>query len=186
MSYSHVIGFDDAPFDHSSHEPVLVVGSVCAGTRLHGVVSLTVSRDGSDSAGGVIETVRGSRFREHLQLVMLQGIAFAGFNVVDVFAVHDALHLPVLVISRRKPDLEAIRHALLKSVPNGEPKWEIIDRLGEMEPVRGVWVQRVGLELEDAAEVLESTVVEGKLPEALRIAHLVAGGIIRGESGGRP
>lgn len=33
--------------------------------------------------------IDGSRFTEHIQLIMLQGVAFAGFNVVDVFALHE-------------------------------------------------------------------------------------------------
>ena len=186
MALSNIIGFDDAPFDKTSDAPVTVVGAVFAGTRMHGVMSFEVARDGSDSAEAVIEAIRSSRFVEHLQLVMLQGIAFGGFNVVDVFEVHETLRLPVMVVSRKEPDREAIRRVLLERIPEGGAKWSVLERLGEMESVRGVWIQRVGLDLDEAEEALGASVVEGYLPEPLRVAHMIAGGIVRGESGGRP
>lgn len=185
MTHSHVIGFDDAPFDRSSSRQVRVIGAVCALTRLHGVLSFDVSKDGSDAAGRLIESVRSSRFAQHLQLVMLQGIAFAGFNVVDVFAVHEALGVPVLVVSRKEPDREAMRRILLERIEDGAKKWSILQNLGEMEPVRGIWVQRVGIEMGAVEEVLQSSVEEGNLPEPIRLAHLIAGGVVSGESRGR-
>lgn len=185
MSHSHVIGFDDAPFDRDSSSRVRVIGAVCASTRLHGVLSFDVSRDGDDAATRLIESVRSSRFGQHLQLVMLQGVAFAGFNVVDVFAVHEALGVPVLVVSRREPDREAMRRILLEKIEHGPTKWSILERLGEMEAASGVWVQRVGIEMAEVDEVLRSSVAEGNLPEPIRLAHLIAGGVVTGESRGR-
>lgn len=54
-----------------------------------------------------------------------------------------------------------------------------------MEPVGGVWVQRAGLSLDEAAALLAATTTQGRIPEPLRVAHLVAGGVGRGESRGR-
>ena len=88
MSYSHVIGFDDGPFEKGTSDPVMVVGAVCAGTRLHGVVSFEITPDGNDAAQSIVTSVRTSKFVEHLQLIMLQGIAFGGFNVVDDISDH--------------------------------------------------------------------------------------------------
>ena len=55
----------------------------------------------------------------------MQGIAFAGFNVVDVHTLHCALGLPVLVVARRRPDLAAIRRALVNHVRGGARKWRL-------------------------------------------------------------
>lgn len=184
MPLAHVIGFDDFPFERTHRGDVTVVGVVFAGSRLDGVVSGRVRRDGANSARVIASLVADSRF-EHLQLVMLQGIALAGFNVVDVFDLHARLSLPVLVVARREPDMEAIRDALLSRVPGGARKWSILERLGPMQPVAGVWVQRVGIEVVEADAVIRRFQVNGNIPEPLRVAHLVAGGIARGESRGR-
>ena len=47
--------------------------------------------------------VRGSQFDGHVRAVLLNGIAFGGFNVVDIHALAEALARPVLVVARRAP-----------------------------------------------------------------------------------
>lgn len=183
--FSNVIGFDDGPFHRKHRGDVLVVGAVCCNARLDGVVSGKVRRDGSNATRVITQLVQQSRFGPQIQLVMVQGIAFAGFNVIDLFALNEALKIPALAIARRKPDLSAIRQALLERVRGGVRKWAIIERLGPMEPVAGVYVQRVGLSLTEVDAVIRRFALHGLIPEPLRIAHLIAGGIVRGESTGR-
>ncbi|MBI2536405.1 MAG: DUF99 family protein, partial [Gemmatimonadetes bacterium] len=84
-----------------------------------------------------------------------------------------------------RPRLDRVRRALLARVPGGSRKWELIARLGPPEPVAGVFVQRVGLSLEDAERVIRRLAVNGSVPEPLRTAHLIAGAIATGESRGR-
>jgi endonuclease V-like protein UPF0215 family len=55
-----------------------------------------------------------------------------------------------------------------------------------MEPVAGVFVQRAGLSLADAEPVVRRLAVSGRIPEPLRTAHLIAGGLATGQSRGRP
>jgi hypothetical protein len=180
--FSNVVGFDDAPFARAHRGDVLVVGAVYAGARLEGVLAGKARRDGANATRVVADLVRRSRFRGHLQLVLLQGIAFAGFNVVDVHALHAALGIPVMVVARRRPDLAKIRAALLGHVRGGARKWRLIERAGPMEPVAGLYVQRAGIAPGDATRALRRLAISGKLPEPLRTAHLVAGGIATGES----
>lgn len=161
------------------------MGCVYAGHTLHGVLSGRVRRDGANSARVLARLILESRFRKQLQLIFLQGVALAGFNVVDARWLRQATGLPVLVVARREPDLEAVRRALLTRVPGGARKWALIERLGPMEPLGGVWVQRVGLSREEAGAALARFTVQGYIPEPLRAAHLIAGGIGRGHSRGR-
>ena len=179
---SHVAGFDDAPFGRGHRGDVPVVGAVFAGTRLDGVLSTRVRRDGANAAARLAACLEGSRFRPQLHAILLQGIAFAGFNVVDLHALWRRTGLPVLVVARRPPDLEAIRMALLDHVPGGARKWRLIEAAGPMEPVAGVHVQRRGISLADTETLLTRLQLHGKLPEPLRVAHLIAGGVTTGES----
>ena len=183
--FSHVIGFDDAPFDRAHRGDVQIVGAVYASGRLDGVLSARVRRDGANATRVIAECVRSSRFFPQLHAVLLQGIAFAGFNVVDVRALHRALDLPVLVVTRRRPDLAAIRRALLNHVRGGARKWRLIERAGPMEPLAGLYVQRIGIAPEQAAALLKRSAVNGVMPEPLRTAHLIAGGVTTGESTSR-
>ena len=182
---SNVIGFDDAPFPRDHRGDVTVIGVVCSRTRLDGVLRGRVRRDGANATGRMIELIEASQFAEHIRAVLLQGIAVAGFNVFDIGRLARVLGVAVLVVARKAPDLPAIERALRRTGPGWRRKWKLIEQAGEMEPARGLWVQRVGLSMPQAEHLLAVTTLHGKVPEPLRMAHLIAGGITTGASRGR-
>jgi hypothetical protein len=51
-----------------------------------------------------------------------------------------------------------------------------------MEPIGAVYVQRAGLSSPEAQAVLTRFAIHSAVPEPLRMAHLIAGGLARGES----
>lgn len=181
---AHVVGFDDAPFARTHRGDVAVIGTVYAGTRLDGVLRGKVRRDGRNATQVVSRLVRDSRFFPQLHLIMLQGIALAGFNVVDIHALHTHTGLPVLVVMRHAPSWDAIRNALLQRVPGGRRKWQLIEAAGAVEHLANVYVQRAGISAALAQAALERFQLWGHIPEPLRAAHLIAGGITTGESRG--
>ncbi|WP_414657811.1 DUF99 family protein [Deinococcus sp. VB343] len=140
-------------------------------------------RDGRNSTAELARLVSGQA--ERLQLIFLQGIALGGFNVVDLHELHERTGLPVLVVARRPPRLERIRRALLEQVPGGTRKWRLIEQAGEMEPCGAVCVQRAGLTLAQARAALDTFCRTSRIPEPLRTAHLIAGGVTRGSSAGQ-
>jgi endonuclease V-like protein UPF0215 family len=184
--FSNIIGFDDAPFDRNSNESVPVVGAVYAAHRMDGILIGKITRDGGDATRVIGNLVAKSKFSGHVQLVMLQGIAMAGFNVVDVKRLGHELNLPVLVVARRQPDFSAIQRALVNHVKNGRQKWNWIANLGAMEPIDAVFVQRVGISIEQADDVIKRFAVHSHIPEPIRTAHLIAGALVDGESRGNP
>lgn len=183
---ANVVGIDDGPFHRTHRGDVPIVGAVYARDRLDGVVVGKVRRDGANATRAIAEMIERSRFASHVRGVLLQGIAMAGFNVVDLQMLRDRLQVPVLVVSRRRPDMRAIRRALHTWVAGGSRKWELIQRAGEMERCAGVWVQRAGIGRAQAEATIQLHARHGRLPEPLRVAHLVAGAMVEGESRGRP
>ncbi len=172
----HIIGFDDAPFSKPHRGDVTVVGAIFTAGRLDGVICGKVRRDGANATKRLCELISGSRFHHHLQLIMLQGIALAGFNVVDIHRLHLKTGLPVLAICRRRPNLATIAKALQK-VKGGKRKWRLIERAGAPEPIAGVYVQRAGIDLATAHRVMTHTAIHSTIPEPLRTAHIIASGI---------
>ncbi|MDI1452153.1 DUF99 family protein [Polyangium sp. 6x1] len=172
--FSHVIGVDDAPFPRAHRGDVPIVGVAFAGTRLEGVLSSKVRRDGANATDVLATMIQGSRFAAHTRLVMMEGIALAGFNVVDIHALAERLGMAVLVVSKRNPNVPAVRHALLERVRGGARKWRLIEKAGPMEPCADLFIQRAGLDMQDATAVIRRLAVHGRLPEPVRVAHLVA------------
>lgn len=183
---SNIIGFDDAPFPRDHCGPVKVVGAVFARLRFDGVLIGEVEKDGCDAGAAIANLVGRSKFAEHAQLILLQGISLAGFNVVDVFKLNRSLDLPILVVARKAPDMGAVRRALISHIPRGRDKWAIIEKLGPMEPIGGVHVQRVGISKEQAASVIGRFAIHSRIPEPIRVAHLIAGALSAGQSRGNP
>lgn len=175
--YSHVVGFDDMPFPPSHRGDVGVIGAVYAGDRLDGVLRARVRRDGANATGVLAAAVEASRWAPQLQAVLLQGIALAGFNVVDLPALHRRLGVPVVAVARRPPDLAAIRRALATRVPGGARKWRLIRAAGPMHAAAGVYLQPVGMSPAVAAALVRCHARHGRMPEPLRTAHLIAAGV---------
>ncbi len=170
----HAVAFDDAPFPRSFRGRVPVVGVAFAGTRLDGVVACRVRRDGADATRAIAACLADSRYGVQTSLVLLEGIALAGFNVVDLHALSATLGVPVLVVVRRAPDLDAVRAALLVKVRGGRRRFALVEAAGPPEPAGGLFVQRAGLSLPEAEAVIRRLCVHGRMPEPLRVAHLVA------------
>ena len=184
--FSNVIGFDDAPFPRAHQGRVKIIGAVFANLRFDGVIIGEIEKDGSDAAEQITRLVSDSKFAGHVRLIMLQGITMGGFNVVDVFSLHKHLEIPVLIVSRSRPDLKSIHAALTTKIPQGREKWGIIEQLGEMGPVGKIYIQRVGLTLEQAIAVVNHFSVHSNIPEPIRAAHLIAGAVSDGQSRGSP
>jgi uncharacterized protein len=181
-----LLGIDDGPFDRRRRGDVLVVGAIYRGGQfLDGMVATKIRRDGRNATDKLARMVSASRYHPQLHYLLLDGIALGGFNVVDIHRLAREVALPVLVVTRKQPDMEAIRGAL-RELPGGAAKWRLIERAGPMEPLRGVFVQRAGLELDEAEALLRLACTRSKLPEPLRAAHIIAGAIVTGEGGRRP
>jgi uncharacterized protein len=180
--FSHVVGIDDAPFVRAHRGDIQIVGVVYSGDRLEGVVSNVIRRDGVNATRAICAMLKRSRYIEHLQAVFLQGIALGGFNVIDIHKLSFWLEVPVLVVIRKIPNMQAVKKALLEKVPGGAKKWRLIEKAGPVEPVGEVFVQRAGLSLAEATAACKRFAVHSNIPEPLRAAHIIAGGVTLGEN----
>lgn len=185
---SRFLGIDDAPFRFSD-ETVPIVGVVVqAPAYIEGVLTSLAEVDGHDATARITEMVGISRYRAGLAMVFLDGTAVGGFNVIDVDALHSAVGVPIVTVTRRKPDLDAIETALRRRFDDWEDRLRTIRRHG-VEPISlkqgTLYATYVGASRVAVQEALALTTVRGILPEPLRVAHLIAAGIMRGESRGR-
>lgn len=184
-----VLGFDDSAFEKKSKCLVPVVGVIFRGGKfLDGVLKTEVMVDGLDATEKIIKVINSSRHKEQLKVVMFDGITMAGFNLVDIKEVNKKTSLPVIVINRKMPDLEKVKNAL-KNFEDFEERWKIVLNAGEIKECRvknrKIYFQAVGLKDWDAKEIIRITSTRSLIPEPLRVAHLIATALVRGESHGR-
>ncbi len=178
-----VLGIDDGKFVPHTKGTVKVVGVVYRGAYyLEGVMQTEIAIDGLDATEKMASMVKNSPYYGEIRVVVLDGVTFGGFNVVDVRKLSTLIELPVLTIVRKKPDLIEIE-AALKNLPDFETRWEAIKNAGnlfrvEVKPeLKPVYIQVAGILFEDAEKILKKICVFSNIPEALRAAHIIASGL---------
>ncbi|MEM2780727.1 MAG: DUF99 family protein [Candidatus Bathyarchaeia archaeon] len=176
-----VLGVDDGVFKPHTKGLVPVVGVVFRGGYwLDGVMHTKVRVDGIEATRKIASMIRNSPHYKQLRVIMLNGVTIAGFNVVDIKKLHMETGLPVIVVTRDKPNFEEIREAL-KKLPKSKERWKAILNAGELHEVsvRGgkIYMQTSGISEEDARKILQLTSTRSYIPEALRVAHLIASGL---------
>ncbi len=181
----HVLGIDDGPFSKGQREPVPIVGVMMEGADLVEAIAVTeFPVDGADATNFLAQWIEGLRLRPTLQGVVLGGITIAGLGVVDLSALAAAVGAPVLAVTLRSTANHRVRDALeaagllerIETVERAQPSFEA-------EP--GLYVSHAGAARDIAEQLVRATQKKSKLPEPLRIAHLIAAAIARGESRGR-
>jgi uncharacterized protein len=177
-----VIGFDDAPFSRTSGSPVSIAGVVCGGTRFEGMVWGQVLPDGLDATDAICQLLLGGKFLPQLHLVLLDGIAFGGFNIIDLPKLASRLQIPCVAVMRRQPDLAAVEKAL-GHLSDSEYRLELLRRAGKIYAFEPFFFQVCGEQPEVIGLVLQRLTDTGKVPEALRLAHLIGAAVITGVSG---
>lgn len=187
-SQIRVLGIDDAPFSFGDQK-TLVVGVVMRiPSYIEAVLRTEVAVDGEDACDKLVEMINNSRYKEQLKLVMLDGVALGGFNVIDIDEFHEKTGLPVVTVTRDRPDLQGMEKALREHSPDWKTRLSIISK-GELVELatehNPIFVKFVGIELDELKEIMERATVRGALPEALRVPHLIAAGVVAGESRGR-
>jgi len=179
-----IIGIDDSPFKKFTKGNILVIGTIFrGGTLLDGVLTTKVGIDGNNSTSKLIEMINKSKFKVQLRCILLNGIALGGFNVIDIKELNRKTRIPVIVVIRKYPDFKKIEETLKKI--NKQHKYKLIQKAGPVEKVGKIYIQRKGVSLEKAKQILKLTCTRSLIPEPIRVAHLIAGGIITGESKGK-
>ena len=121
-----IIGWDDSPFNFDDKETFLV-GVVCrGGTQVDGLMSVKIRVDGLDVTEKIIQSIKNSTHIYQLRLIMLDGITFGGFNIADINEIRKETGLPVLVVIRDMPKMEAIRKSLERLDDNKKDEKRIL------------------------------------------------------------
>ncbi len=177
-----ILALEDAPFTREQ-TMALTVGVVARDTGVEGILAFDVRVDGDDATCKIIERVRTSRFNNQIKLIVLNGVSLAGMNIIDMPRVAKELRIPVIGITRTRPRRNLLLAALKKAQPREvKAKAALLAKISKSsvtERSGGFYIQCVGIPKEDAAKMVKQSI------SLLRLAHLVASGVTKGESKGR-
>ena len=183
-----ILGWDDGPFHKGEKGKVILVGTIFrGGSFMDGILKTEIEIDGLDATMKIAKAVEKTKHKD-LRVIMLGGITFGGFNFVDIKELYRKTGLPVLVVIRRRTGMKKFREAM-KRLPDFEKRWKAVENAGDFFRIllkgKGIYFQKTGLTEEEAKKIIKLTAKRGLIPEPLRVAHLIASGIVKGESIGR-
>ena len=119
-----------------------------------------------------------------LQAVILGGITIAGLGIIDVTALAERLKLAVLVVTRHNPARSELADALRAA--KLEDRLSLLERIPQAYGVgEGLYLAHAGPTRIEAERLLSATLGKARLPEPLRVAHLIGQAIVLRESRGR-
>ncbi|MGC9099309.1 MAG: DUF99 family protein [Candidatus Micrarchaeia archaeon] len=176
-----ILSIDDSPF-RKGEKRDLVIGIVSRGSTIEGILSFYVEIDGSDATDKILKKVKESRFSREIKLIAINGITLAGLNIVDIKRLSEVLGVPVIAITRRKPNKKAMENAIKNSGKDARKKILLLREINSSSNsihLNGLYIQYIGISRSDLGTFA------GEAYQMLRLAHLIASGLVKGESRGR-
>ena len=146
---------------------------------IDGVAILPIEVDGLDATDKLLTSMNDGI----AEVVILGGITFAGFNIIDPRRVFQETGVPVIVYSGKRPDNGSMLMALKTHFSDWKIRWDIIENLGKVHEVvtmprePPIYFEVVGGSVNWAKWVLRSSALVCRIPEPVRVAGIIARGV---------
>jgi endonuclease V-like protein UPF0215 family len=174
-----IVGVEDGSFQKNVTKKALLVAVLITGSKIEHVNAFKITVDGLDATERLSANIRDWAF----DALLLSGISFAGFNLIDPVKVFEAFGKPILIVSRTKPNNKTVKRALRAHFEDWETRWAILEKLGPVHKAvtlfgkRPVYLETVHADVEWASRLVCALAFWGRLPEPLRVAGLIARGL---------
>ncbi len=155
---------------------------------IDGAAFARVTVAGSDATDAIIRLHAELR-RKDINFIMVSGGIIAWYNIIDPVAVQDATGLPIIITTYEES--EGLAEDIIHHFPGDADRLAAYRQLGDRITVRlhtgyDLFIRPYGLSPEDAARLCDGFTYEGRVPEPVRVARLIARGLVRSTRSGQP
>jgi hypothetical protein len=174
-----IVGVEDGSFQKNITDKAILVAVLVTGSKIERVKVFKITVDGLDATEKLCVNIRDWAF----DALLLSGVSFAGFNLIDPMKLFEAFGNPVIIVSRTKPNNKAVKRALQAHFEDWEARWAILEKLGPAHKTvtllrrQPIYLETVHADVEWAAQLVCALALWGRLPEPLRVAGLIARGL---------
>jgi uncharacterized protein len=180
---SRCVGIDDGPFLPrrlgGSKAPLFAVQ--LNGPHIVKVQVRPIAVDGLDATNQALKLLR--RFRLSESPILLAGVTFGGFNLIDPLVLENEFETPTIVVVGFRPSNRAVKRALVRHFPDWRERWRVIRSLGPLRRIvtvegeNPIFYEAFGCSRPAARRILAGWALVSRTPEPLRVAGLVARGL---------
>jgi endonuclease V-like protein UPF0215 family len=175
------IGINDAKFELKSiSRTTFLIGVICQGTRVVNVLKVPIDIDGDNATDAIINLVMPNE--KHVQFILTGTITFGGFNIIDLEQIYQQTNKPIIAITERLVDLDSVKEALKKTFPESyRSKLSKVINAGNLYQTQiqtaggnaTIYFHVKGLEIPLVEKLLQKLCIDSKLPEPVRLAHII-------------
>jgi endonuclease V-like protein UPF0215 family len=165
------VGIDDGYFERGRTRRAPLIATLMKGPIVEGFRLGWIEIDGKDTT----ESIRSILLplKDQLGVVFLYGTIFGGVNIVSLEELYENLKLPIIAVADDKPEEEKVRASIIRHGGS----LEIYDSNPPMKALRTkrgvVYASFVGLTKGEAQRAIEAYQFSSRIPEPLRISHLM-------------
>jgi len=173
------VGVEDGSFQKGITRKTLLAAVLFRGLKIVDAKIAKITVDGLDATKKFTEILNEWKFA----VVLLAGVSFAGFNIINPTIIHEKFEKPVLVVSRTKPDNKAVKQALQRHFKDWKTRWKVFKKLGYVYEVvtladePPIYVEPIGASVRWTCNLIQALSVCGRVPEPIRVARLIARGL---------
>ena len=172
---------DDGAFpkDRAKSQSTLILAVLLENSRILTVKMGRITVDGTDATRVLRSLVRRMRY----DAILLSGISFGGFNLVDIRKLSQATHKPVIAITGERPNNAAVLRALRKHFPDWKERWRMVKSAGRLYSCKPLakepqlYFEVRGASATFAKRAISSSAMISRLPEPIRVAGILARGL---------
>lgn len=144
---------------------------------IDGIIFGKVTIGGNDATQNILAMYNNLQ-RNDIGFILFDGMIISMFNIVDGETIHNKTGLPVIIITFKSS--EGIDNSIKKYFPDTyKTKITLIEKLGKREPVllktnKILLIRTWGIKLDDAVRLLNSFLIQGSIPEPIKIAKIIS------------
>ena len=176
-----IVGVDDGAFHlrRGANGSAVIVAVLFHGSRIFAVRIGRIEVDGTDANFVLMALLKPLAY----EVVMLSGISFGGFNLVDIKHLSGQIGKPVIAVIGERPNNTAVRHALRGHFEDWKARWQMVQNAGSVYSSRPllkepkVYFEVKGGSPSFARKLIASSSTISRLPEPIRVAGLLARGL---------
>ena len=149
---------------------------------IDGIKFGTVTIGGDDATSNIIKMIKDLK-RNDINLILLDGLIISMYNIIDGEKILKETGIPVIALSFN--DSIGISDSIKNFFPdNYKRKIDMYNRLGERKKIilksgKHLFIRNWGISVADSIFSINSFLIQGAIPEPIRIAKMVSRAYMR-------